>query len=97
MMRSTWSEQPMTTASSLTASARTKPWPGTDPQTFTAAWPIRPSATLDDEESATYTPDEPTASIFAYASTDALAQVTAKQICPTIRQGKFRFAHLTWS
>lgn len=44
MMRSTWSEQPMTTASSLTASARTKPWPGTGPQTFTAAWPIRPSA-----------------------------------------------------
>ena len=53
--------------------------------------------TVDDEENATYTPDEPTASIFAYASTDALAQVTAKQICPTIRQGKFRFAHLTWS
>ena len=42
-MRSTWSEQPMTTASNLIASARTKPWPGTGPQTFTAAWPIRPS------------------------------------------------------
>ncbi len=48
-MRSTWSEQPMTTASNLIASARTKPWPGTGPQTFTAAWsirPSRPSATL---------------------------------------------------
>ena len=34
----------MTIASSLIASAHTKPWPGTGPQTFTAAWPIQPSA-----------------------------------------------------
>ena len=43
--------------------------------------------TIDDEH-ATYTPDEPTASILAHTSTDAPAQVTAETSLPRLQAGQ---------
>lgn len=53
--------------------------------------------TIDDEENATYTPEQTTASVLAHTSIDARPTSPQKQNCPAIRRGKFRFSHLTWS
>ena len=53
--------------------------------------------TIDDEENATYTPDETTASVLAHTSIDAPAHVTAETKLPRHQAGQFRFSHLTWS
>ena len=53
--------------------------------------------TIDDEENATYTPDETTASVLAHTTMMPRPTSPQKQNCPAIRRGKFRFSHLTWS
>ena len=53
--------------------------------------------TIDDEENATYTPDETTASVLAHTSLDAPAHVTAETKLPRHQAGQFRFSHLTWT
>ena len=44
--------------------------------------------TIDDEENATYTPDEPTSSVLAHTSIDARAEVTAETKLPRHQAGQ---------
>jgi len=52
--------------------------------------------TIDDEENATYTPEQTTASVLAHASIDAPAKVTAETKLPRHQAGQFRYSHLMW-
>ena len=52
--------------------------------------------TIDDEENATYTPEQTTASVLAHASIDAPAKVTAETKLPRHQSGQFRYSHLMW-
>ncbi len=53
--------------------------------------------TIDDEEDATCTPEQTTASVLAHTNIDAPTEVTAETKLPRHQAGQFRFSHLTWS
>lgn len=53
--------------------------------------------TIDDEENATYTPEQTTPPSLPTPASTPRCTSPQKQNCPAIRRGKLRFSNLTWS